>query len=704
MSLAQGGTATNWYASASTHRTTGVVLENGGYTKNDFRLNLDHRLRDDLRFSFSGFHMRSELEGLPGGIFEDLVMQAPDVNLLQPDPDGTPYVFAPDPIVSSRESPLYALAVSTDLEDRTRTLGNVGLRYSPLHWASVDGELSYDRSERGYDFHFPRGSKTFDQDMLSGYLRRATGTTNTINGSVSANFLGAFGDLTARATLRALMEKEENDFYEAEVGNLAVGGTPDLDIGGGVPIIGSTFEDIRSTGYFLITGADWQGKYIADAVVRRDGSSLFGPDDRWHTYYRASAAYRMAEEPWWPIEEIGELKLRISRGTAGNRPDFNDRFETIEVFGAGSIGTPRTLANRLLRPEKATETEYGVDVIAYDRFSLQLNYADTKTVDNLLLVPLPAAFGSRSQWQNAGTVEGHTLEATIEAVVVDRGDTRWTMGLVADRSRHRVTQFDRPCYREGTGSIFSFCEGVRLGTMSGQRFLSDVGDLPAAAAASGEFEVNDDGLVVWVGPGGSHTDAEWGSTGTVDGRDYDWGMPILLRDDAGTAQIVSIGDGNPDYRLGFSNSVRWRFLSAYALIDVQRGGDVYNRTKQRMYQGPFFRHGDIDQAGRPDDLKKTTDYYETLYNGNTVNNWFVEDGSYVKLRELSLRVEAPDEWLSRLGRLGAEGVALSLIGRNLFTWSDYSGYDPEVGSPLRRVDDFAYPQFRTLTAALEVAF
>src|SRR5690606_34756782 len=121
-----------------------------------------------------------------------------------------------------------------------------------------------------------------------------------------------------------------------------------------------------------------------------------------------------------------------------------------------------------------------------------------------------------------------------------------------------------------------------------------------------------------------------------------------------------------------------------------------------MYQ--YMRSGDTDQAGRPDDLKKTTDYYTALYASNLVNEWFVEDASFIKLRELSLRYTVPQSLVNRLGEIGLDGLTVFAIGRNLFTWTDYKGYDPEAGTPLSRMDDFVYPQFRTLTAGVEVRF
>lgn len=135
---------------------------------------------------------------------------------------------------------------------------------------------------------------------------------------------------------------------------------------------------------------------------------------------------------------------------------------------------------------------------------------------------------------------------------------------------------------------------------------------------------------------------------------------------------------------------------------MQFGGNVYNRTNQRMYQ--YYRSSDTDQAGRPEELKKTTDYYTSLYAANLINDWFVEDGGFVKLREVALRYTVPVERIGFLGGSGIDGLRVGLIGRNLFTATNYSGYDPDVGTPLLRMDDFVYPQYRTITASIEIQF
>ena len=139
--------------------------------------------------------------------------------------------------------------------------------------------------------------------------------------------------------------------------------------------IDSRIEEVRSQGYSFISSMDYKDRYIADFLVRRDVSSLFGPDERWHNYFRVSGAYRMSEEDWfWDF--FDEFKLRASYGTAGGRPNFFARYETWTVSG-GNV-SKSTLGNRNLKPEFAKELELGVDLAFMEKFSLELT--DRKSV------------------------------------------------------------------------------------------------------------------------------------------------------------------------------------------------------------------------------------------------------------------------------------------------------------------------------------
>jgi len=709
LTLAQNSGTTNWFGSASQHRSEGVMEGAGAYRRYDVRLNLDHRLRSDLSLGLSGYYSRSVRDELEGNTFFDLINIAPDVNLREPDPDGTPYAFQPDP-VGIRPNPLYKNAAETDWTARGRFLGSATLRYNPLGWLGVEGNVSYDRSDRHRNFFLDRGLKS-DQYQTGGpgFITLQNEFADALNASASVTLSHQIGATSVRTVFRGLMEREDNIDVTASGEQLSVVGLPDLE-NAQVRSVNSAVIGIRANSYFGITSVEHAGKYIVDGLLRRDGSSLFGPGERWHSYNRMSAAYRMAQEPWWPFDRISEFKLRFSRGTAGGRPTFADQYETYEIDPGGTL-TKETLGNPLLKPERSTESEYGLDVLAFDRLSVQLTYARNTIRDQLILIPQFAGIGYPFQWQNAGTLKGNTFEATLEARLIAREGLSWRAGLVFDRSRHRITEFDRPCFRTG---VAYRCAGEALGVMYGNHFLREPSELTFVPdSLRNQFAVNDDGLVVAVGPSNSYTDGVirslWGTTVTVDGVNYGWGLPIRQRDASGNPALVRIGNSTPNFRLGLSSELTWRNLVVYGLVDLQAGGDAFNATKMRQYQ--WYRSGDEDQTGKAEELKKTPAYYAALYNGNEESDWFVEPGGFLKLRELSVRYRLPVSRVRALRSLGIQGVSVALVGRNLFTITDYSGYDPEVrdeetgaNNPVARVDDFDYPRFRTLTATVLIEF
>jgi hypothetical protein len=236
-------------------------------------------------------------------------------------------------------------------------------------------------------------------------------------------------------------------------------------------------------------------------------------------------------------------------------------------------------------------------------------------------------------------------------------------------------------------------------------WASSCSDLPEGVDCS-EFQVNDDGLLVWVGAGNSYMDGIskdlWGTTGTVGTLGTKWGIPIKVNTpENGTFNYM--GNSTPDLNFSWANTFRYKNLSLYGLLDSEWGRDIYSQTRQWAYRE--HRSGDEDQLGKPDGQKKNLDYYATLYDTNGSSAWFVESGDYIKLRELSLRYVFDQAQVDRwFGSIGMDGMNINLVGRNVFTWTDFSGYDPEVGGIIGSADNYNYPNFRTLTASLEVIF
>ena len=699
ISLSHNTTASNFMVSFNDYREAGALENNDGFVRRNFRVNLDHHVGAIFSIGASAFHSRATRDDLTGSPFFDLLLYPPDVDLGVRDADGN-YIPEPDS-TANLENPIWRQASRDNTETRMRTLANITARVAPFSWLTFNGVLSYDRSDVVDDDYVPRGtplSVTSDNPSL-GQIDKETETSDVLNASASMTLTGHVDELTARVTLQALIERDE--FRDVTIGgsDLRVANVPDLSVAA-TRTLNSTIEDIRSNGYYAQTALEYRDRYIADLLVRRDGSSLFGPNERWQTYYRAGFAYRMAQERWWPIRWMDEFKLRYSRGTAGGRPEFGDQYETWQV---GTTGISKgTLGNKDLKPEKTTEQEFGLDVVALGRYALQLSYVRQLTRDQLIDVPLPAVTGYQTQWQNAGTEGGRSWEATFEAEVLTGPAVRWSTTVVADRHRSWIAEWGRACFRDGARL---FCEGSSLGEMWGEHFLRSPAELPAANQGSrDQFQLNDDGWLVPVGPGASYRDGLWGTTVNIDGIDYRWGIPIKALDGSGAPHIARMGRSDGDLNFGWLNHVRWKAWSLDAHVQGQIGGNIYNATRQRMYQ--HLRHGDVDQAGKPDALKKPIDYYLAIYNSNNRVNAFVEDGSFVRLRELALRYRVEGDALRRIGvgRLGVTQLSVGLIGRNLLTMTGYRGFDPDVGEVLDRFDEFDYPLTRTVTAVLELVF
>jgi TonB-linked SusC/RagA family outer membrane protein len=729
--------ATNFHVSFSRQDDEGVMLGQEGFRRNNFRLNLDQVVRPNVQVSASAFYSRSIQEGFPEGSGNPVfgltrMMAGVDLTGCEPeggvvpagscldDPDRL--LLDVNPTNTESPNPLYELLVRQTETERSRMLASANVRYTPRAWADFDADVSYDRLEiEGSDL-FPLGYRTLSPaNVNQGQLGIGNETREALNASLTASFRYDFSDnIVNRTRLRYLYERQDITGNSAGGFGFGVADVPTLSNLNQSNVTAGSFEQtVIADGYFIITNFDISDRYIIDALIRNDGSSLFGADERRHWYGRIAGAWRMGQEDWFDVPSIDELKLRYSYGTAGGRPNFAAQYETFSVAG-GTI-VPISLGNRDLKPEQAAEHEMGLDMGFAQRFDLTLTYARTDVDNQILSVPLPAYTGFSSRVMNVGSLRSQTWEASLGARLYQTPDFSWSARILYDQTRSVITQLDVPQFRYGVpgqnmGNVFVAREGERIGTFYGPIPARSCSDLPTSIAAPcSEFVVDQNGYLVWVGAGGSLSDNAWGTTSP----DFlPWGTPFAgecAEDRTGAGRsFCPVGNTMPDYTVTFSTNVDWRGFSFYGLIDAVQGFDVWN---QPLSWGLFRDNvGFMDQTGVPEADRKPIGYWRALYGGLgglVANGEFVEDASFVKLRELSLRYRLTADQLSGVPGLGGfAGMAFSVSGRNLMTWSDYRGYDPEVGraggatgsAALARVDGFNYPNFRTWTFGLELTF
>jgi hypothetical protein len=339
-------------------------------------------------------------------------------------------------------------------------------------------------------------------------------------------------------------------------------------------------------------------------------------------------------------------------------------------------------------------------------------------------VPQPSYTGFRTQWQNAGTVKSETYEATLDLRLLERPDFSWSAKVLFDKSTSEISELYVPPFVYGVGGqqmgeVFYAREGEEVGTFYGGIFARGCGDLPSGQSCDG-FQVNDDGFLVYTGSAG-FDNPQWGTDGpNVPGvGTVKWGTPFagvcVDRSTGEESRYCRVGNTMPDYNVGLSTSLNWKGLTAYALLSRSAGFDVYNQPLQWGFFKRMTGYYDQDANATGYD-KKPLGYYDAWYSatgGLGPNDEFVEDGSFTKLREVSVSYRiTPDQIGGIPGLNRFDGIGISVVGRNLFTWTDYRGYDPEVGktggdtgsAAIARVDGYTYPNFRTFTAALEFIF
>ena len=765
---------TSFYGSGSHTRQQGAAISLQGLTRSTGRVNADHS-SGAWTFSLNSFVARDKQDGLQyqdGGQFLQLTRQVPISNLLARDPSGR--LFIQSNLLSAgtqqNNNPLYNFENYKQLTTNNRIISGATTTWRPLTWLSLDANLSYDDADARNNYFQDKNFRTLGTSVTvnnSGFLNKQAEENQQLNGSTNIVASKTFGsDFNTRTSFRTLYERADYDYRRLNGNWLQVAGVPNANNIGANPnsspaipsqLVTSSATSVRSLGYFVAQDMDWKdGRYVADLLVRRDASSLFGAGHRWSTFGRVALAWNAAQEPWWFMHFADEFKLRGSVGTAGNRPPYAAQYETFNLTN-GTLGQASTVGNPSLSPEVVREREFGLDAQFFHRIGLNVTTSHARTTDQILLAPVSGYFGAYNQYRNAGVMVGRNLEASVNVPILTGRDLGYSVRVNYARSSAKITQLNIPEYFFGSypgqagvaDKLFRARVNEEYGTMYGRVFTNSCSQLPtgirSACGPGKDFVKNSDGYVVWVGAGNTPADGVsknlwqaklpansplYGATGNGQGLipanvAVNWGMPFIVRDSTGSAQLLPIGHALPKYTWSVSQTANYKRLTVSALLDAIKGKSVYNTGGTWSYLD--FLRGDEDQYGKSVADAKPLGYFyraSSPDNGNGVGGLYdilgpntnnVEDASFVKLRELSVGFH-----IGNFGSSGGDWTA-TLTGRNLKTWTKYKGWDPEVGfgaisgsggtagnssgsAAINAIDAFTFPAVRTFTFALSASF
>ncbi|WP_421943311.1 SusC/RagA family TonB-linked outer membrane protein [Pedobacter sp.] len=454
-----------------------------------------------------------------------------------------------------------------------------------------------------------------------------------------------------------------------------------------------------SVSYFTRVGYTFKNRYLLNVSIRYDGSSIFAPEKRWGAFPAGSVGWRISEESYMKkIPMVSEAKIRASYGLSGNNSFPNNNFypylatlrsENYSFNNVLSNGlAPASLANSLLGWEKSRQFDLGLDLGLFnDRIFLVADYYSRITTDLLLNVNVPSLTGFNTAWKNTGRMQNKGFEFGLNTKNLV-GNFKWNTSMNISTNKNKVLALgptgDNILSGTGVGETNITMIGEPIGSFYGYRQigifrdLNDVNSYPHDATSrpgDAKFEdVNGDGRI--------------------------------------TAQDRTIiGNNQPDFIYSITNSISFKNFDFSIAFQGTQGGEILNLSRRffENLEGGGNQYTTVLNRWRspsePGDGVTPRANARTSGNNNAVSSRWVEDGSYLRIQNISLGYRFPKRLLDKIKIPNARIYA---SGQNLVTWSDYMNYNPEVSnyeSALTGgVDYGGYPLSRTFIIGLNIGF
>ena len=677
LGVSGGNDATKYYLSADDKQEKGIA-RNTGARRQSMRFNLDQAIGTKFTATVGGSLIRSfsqrGLSNNDNANSSPLYAFAYSPALLDLNRKDLTGAYPLNPFCggyTSCSNPFDTFERFVNNEDVYRQIANARVNYSLLSNTNNDVQLSFvggaDRfSNEGYqyapsDLQFQRPG-TDRGASYQGAVVQGNGTQLLTNSALSA--VWTFTPTSRRASVTTSVGLQAEDAQGNDYTITGRGTVPTLSNASGNTntTVGQGRSFVRNRAYYAQEQVlAFDDKLLLSGAIRGERSSVNGDVDKLFVFPRGQASYRFVDL----IPHVSELKLRAALGESGNRPDYGARF--ITLANAGLIGgqtglvVAATLGNTEIRPERMHEFEYGLDAsLLNERVRFEGTVYDRRIKDLLVRAQLAQSTGVNLQNINGGVLQSKGVELGVTLVPV--------------QSNSGVVWTSRTTWYQGTTKILSFIPGIRPFT---------------TGTAAGGFG-NAYGRLRYA-PGYS-VSTIWGNQTQSDGT---------------VTPDTPLADANPQYLMNFGNDVRWGNWSLSSVIDYRRGGTVSNMTLNIFDEGE--NTWDYDRPSPDVKVGKTLgEYRYNLWNGGSQTSAYLVDGSYTKVRELTLGYDLPPVMVNALRGLNAKSARVNLSGRNLFIISAYNGFDPEVnngGNFVARFVDLApFPPSRSFFLSVDVGF
>jgi TonB-linked SusC/RagA family outer membrane protein len=606
------------------------------------------------------------------------------------------------PFNGGAENPLLMATQYKKYSNVGRILGNLHAAYDVTNHLTLKSRIGVDTRNWRYHTYFPIGS----QKSAPGWARQISEKTvnfvnnNTINYKRDINKnnrISVLAGFVFRQERDASLQADSRGFPNNSFTyhNLGAGNDPSAP--------SSYTKKWRKLSYFGRINYSLLDKYILTGTVRRDGVSKFGVNNRWATFPSAAVAWRLGEESFVKkVDAISHLKLKFGWGKTGNASigTYASRALMVRTFSNnggyyynGQIHAeiaPGGVANPDLTWEKTTGYNVGIDIgFVKERLSMNIDLYSKKSNSLLLEVPLPQQNGFNSAIQNAGSMENKGIGINLISRNIQSHNFSWSTTLNFSHNQNKITSLG------GLDHIYTgWVGGGNLATHGGDAIRLQVGHPTASFYGS-----------TYMGPWKSQQEID--DVGTMPSADP--GSP-RYKDLNGDGTYSSdkddrfLGDANPDFTYGISNTFSYKNLSLYVMAYGSYGNKVLDLGAKRLWY--TAKGTGALRVGNSWTPNNTDAEYPGFGSVNRVSNALLANGSYLKIGNITFTYAIPIEQLG-LGTL--KKLQVGVTATNVAVFTPYKGFDPEINSfgdnnEVKGVDRYGYPLARTIQFKLKVKF
>lgn len=676
---ASGGTEkTRFYISGGFSDQDGILILNN-FQRISSRINLEHDASDRVKLGFNLSLSRtlSNRNNLDNAFQTPMQLVALAPVTPPRDQNGIYY----DTPVTTYYNGLIETEDSRFLSTTFRNIGNTYLNYKILKGLIFKSEFGIDIQTQNDELF--RGNRTLTGIGTNGYGQSDWYRNMTINTNNYFNYVKTIGQKhDVDATLGMSYQKFTTDFTSVRGIDFPVNALQRLASAGSITGGSSSLSQSAILSYFARANYKFNNKYLLSISGRVDGSSRFGKENKYGFFPSVSAGWILSDEKFLRSSKfVSFLKLRGSYGLTGNDAGFGD-FAQLGLWGAAKYNNlsglvPTQLANPSLKWEKSEQLDIGIDFGFFkNRITGEIDYYERNTNDLIYLIPIPGTSGFSTQTVNVGQMQNEGIEFVLNSTNFNGNNFKWNTSLNVSKNKNKINKLD------GTQTIIpgndgrflnSLLVGQAIGVFYGPKF-------------AGADPANGDAL--YYLPDDKNTTKNYNSAGNF-----------------------VVGNPNPDWIAGLNNTFSYKGIELGILFQGVFGNQIMNGGGGFMSASfDWYDNQTRDQLNRwrkPGDITNIPELRLAKGNGIGASSRYVEDGSYVRLKNLTLAYNVPTSILSKIKIRSAR---VYMTGVNLATFTDYTGWDPEVNSDYRAgnrnqgSDFYSAPQIKSLTFGINLGF